>query len=1574
MEAPSSRPFRRLLLALVLTALAVRLYGIDWDQGRFYHPDERRIAEAVLEISFSPLSLDPKFFAYGSFPFYLARAGVSLATAVSPSADRYRTAMLASRAVSALFGALAVGLVALLGRRLYGERTGLLAAALLLGSALHLQASHFGTNDVVLASLVLLVLWLLVRAAQTGSLRFFASAGLVAGLALATKVSAAPVALPAAVAALLVGRRDGRLGRAALGLSLFGLLAAAGFLLGEPYALLSRTRFLHDVLEQGQMVRNAGSVPYTNQYVGTPKGLYELLQVGFWGLGPALGAAAVWGVARRLRPLRGRRPEGEWVLLAWLVPFSLVTASFDVKFPRYLLPIVPLLALFAARALRAVPGSRGRVLRGAVGTATAAWALAFLSIYTRPHSAVTASAWLYENVPKGSQILTQDWDEGFPFSLPGGRSPDRFRVVTFPFYDEDSPGKMRRLAGELAKADAVALQTKRIYGAVTQAHEKFPLTSRAFALLFAGDLGFELAGDVASRPRLFGLELPTELADESISVYDHPRALVFRKVEALSEAALSERLQSGAPSRPMSRRDLLLARPTAADAGQPPPARVRSSGAAALLLAILVEALGLAGFALLRRSVSPRPGLYALGKLVGPLLFFWAAWLLASLGWVAFRPGGLLVLAALVVGTGALLRTGAAEGLSRREVVLTELLFWGSFAAFLGMRALNPEIVWGEKPMDFSFLNALYRATQVPPPEPWLAGSPLHYTYFGHFCAAALGKALGVEAGLQFNLAVAFFAALLAAGLLFAGAQLGGLRAGAWAVGLGLFAGNLAGVPELLARRRLDFDLFWAVSRVIPPGINEFPLWTFLFADLHAHAMALWLLAGLAGVLAALARAPLGSGHRTLVALASLFLGALLVTNGWSLPTAFGLVVASSLWAAWVASAGDRLATLGLGARRSLLVVASAYLLFAPFWLAFRPPVRRLGWEAGPWARPRDFVLVTGLALALLVPAALAALFRTLRGAGAGRLSSAIRVAAVAALLALSAVDLRSLGAGRAREAVWVLLLGVALTLLLLRTGLERSLPDRDRLPLALAAFAFAVLAGCELVFVWDRMNTVFKFYLDAGVLLAIASGAVAASLGTPKGEPSAGSRLSRRALFGAVLAFALATAALLPVSMLRPRRAEGPRWTLDGRAYLALRSPDEAAAFEWINRNVPGLPALAEAAGPAYQDFARVTMNTGLPSLLGWEYHLEQRGQAAAALSRRRGTVAAIYGARTKPALASLLARHRVGVVFSGRLEAQTYGVEHRGRFASWPDLLRPVFERGAVAVYQVADGVSRGRSEPPLRDGTALPAPPEPLALREPRGVAVDAQGRTYVADFGNDRVVRLDGSLALAAAWGSKGMLPGELDQPCGVAIGPDGSVHVADTWNGRIQVFDPDGRFVRELRADLFGPRALAVDGKGRVFVADTGNGRVVRLSPEGTFESSWGQDGPPGERLARPSGIAVDREGTVYVCDNDNGRLVLFDADGRFLRSERVPGWGPGVFSEPHVAVDPSGAVVVTVPLERRVAILVPGAPRQVDLPLERAPEGPRTPMGVALDGAGGAVVTLLEGDVVRVRLPHLGER
>ena len=393
---------RRALLALFLLAFAIRIFGIDFDERHFFHPDERAIASAILRLSFHPLRLDPEFFAYGSFPFYVTKGVSALLSVASPWFGSYDGVVFAGRLLSAFWGAATVLLLVLAGRRRYGERTGFLAGLLLALAVLHLQNSHFATNDVPLTFLILLALVLLARYAEEGRPRYLLLGGAVAGLAVATKVSAAPLILPIAVAVFLRFRSEREPYRALVLLLAAGVAGLVAFAAAQPTAFLNAARFSHDVLEQSRMVREAGSLPYTNQYIGTPKLFYEMKEAVLWGLGPLLGLAALWGALRLAGRLR-RWSRFEIVVLAWAVPYVLVTVSFQVKFPRYLLPLYPFLALWAAIPLAEMAGAsrRGRVLRGAVVAGTALWALAFLSIYTRPFTPVAASRWFYANVPEG---------------------------------------------------------------------------------------------------------------------------------------------------------------------------------------------------------------------------------------------------------------------------------------------------------------------------------------------------------------------------------------------------------------------------------------------------------------------------------------------------------------------------------------------------------------------------------------------------------------------------------------------------------------------------------------------------------------------------------------------------------------------------------------------------------------------------------------------------------------------------------------------------------------------------------------------------------------------------------------------------------------------------------------------------------------------------------------------------------------------------------------------------------------------------------------------------------------------
>jgi YYY domain-containing protein len=1617
----------------VVFAAAVRLVGLDFDDKHFFHPDERRIAMAVEELSFQPLQLNPHFFAYGSFPFYVVRGVASLLSNIDPRMGHYDGIMMVGRAVSGLIGTLTVLLLTVMAARLYNRSVGLLAGFLLAACVLHIQNSHYGTSDIFLTFLVTVALYLLVGVVQRGWTRDYVFAGLAIGFAAATKFSALPLLAPLGIACLVRVPRDGFLRVFGRGLLAVVCIVAA-FAAGQPYAILDYANYIRDITEQSGMVRNAGRLPYTNQYIGVVKYYYDLEQMFWWGMAPPLALAAIWATASRVVGAVRERSAVDAVLLAWVLPFFLITGSFDVKFVRYLLPIYPIMIMWAAAWLwRAAQRSLlGRVAMWSVVVCTGLAALAFPSIYTKPHTVVTASEWLYRNVPPGKVIASQHWDEGFPFPLPG-QNPGKYKVDDLPYYEPDTPGKWRDIANRLAAADYIAFQTKRLYGALTMAPAKYPIANNYFYQLFAGDLGFTLIYDHASRPELFGIEAPDELADESITVYDHPKVLIFENTGHLSADDLFEKIMHGLPSKKLTRNDLLLADANAVGGTSEPASPIRASVPALLWFALVVELLGVAAFSILRRRL-PVPGVYGLAKVIGILLFAYVPWLLVSFGQVGFTRGTLAVTFGLLLAWGlAAWRRAGEEPLG--EWAPTELLFWGTFLLFLGVRAFNPEVFWGEKPMDFSFLNALSRATTLPPPEPWFSGSTLHYTYFGHYIVAALGKLCNIHPGLIFNLGIALFGALTASAAFALGSAVGGRR------GVGLLCaifviliGNLAGLRELLSRGVVNFDYFWATSRVIKDTINEYPFWSFLFADLHAHVLVMpFSLSFLALAVWWVRRgdAPAIVSSFTIFVLLGFLLGTIMVTNGWSSPTyilffpflvgctalahshfgvarrlvmgllvvaAVAIVVAHTLVPhppAWLIerigdATAERLFPAALAGAVALFVflllpgptvltgilVGLAYVLFLPFWRDFSPPPRNFGLEDQSFANAWDFANIFGLFLFIGIPFLFALWRRTLRPADQP-LGFARRIAMWIVGLTVLACWVASVPAVQSLLPFGLqgsLRLGLAiLAVLAFFVAVYGTLTSTQRIAVSMLAFAFAVTAGTDVVFVWDRMNTIFKFYLEAWLLFAAACAAATAELW--RGLIRRGAlRFAWQLGLVVLLGISAFTAVTGVWAVVRTNRVPTPEPTLDGTAYIAEQAPNERAAYEWLNDNVAGIPVLAEAYGPSYQDYARVAMNTGLPIVLGWDYHVSQRAQRWPDINKRKDDLKKLYTTDSEQVAREILNKYHIALVYVGGVERRAYAGGNLKRFQEWSDLLKPIYTNPGVTVFAVAGEYAGAIPVTAIQEVPQVPETEDvrvqgaPGQLSQPRGLALDAAGNVYVADFGNDRIQKFDPAFAFVKEWGSHGDLPSQFKQPGDIAVAPDGRVYVADTWNQRVQVFSPDGEYQREWTDKYYGPRGIGIGPTGTIYLADTGNHRVRRFTPDGVEEKSWGGLGKEQGQFTEPVGIAVDKDGKVYVVDNGNARVQIFDGDGAFISTFAVDGWEQKVFSEPHVAVLPNGTIWVTVPTRQLIRAYDPTGKviKEIQggddpgLPFDR-------PMGIAYDaGSDTLVITDLENRLVRL--------
>ena len=409
----------------------------------------------------------------------------------------------------------------------------------------------------------------------------------------------------------------------------------------------------------------------------------------------------------------------------------------------------------------------------------------------------------------------------------------------------------------------------------------------------------------------------------------------------------------------------------------------------ALTWLLTVELLGILAlplcFVLFRRL--PDRGI-TLAKPLALVLFSYLLWVSGLTHLVPNTQVTIVVILILGAGVGGLVLRATADGVKAflreewRTLLVAEAVFLVFFLLWLGITSESPAISGTEKPMDFGFLNAVLQSRYFPPEDPWLAGHSISYYYFGHCMMAFLVKLTAVPSDVGYNLAISMVPALVGVGsfgLLYNMVRLsGGSRK--TALGFGLVApalvmviSNLEGALELVhaqgwggsgfwswvAIDRLEagpassgafpdtYNWWWNATRLINTfsdgqgldfTITEFPMFSFLLGDLHAHVMSLPFIILVLSLALNLFRTEenLGLGwlrrHPVEAIAVAFFIGSLAFINLWDLPlmaAILGLVVLSR-------SYGDACGDLNRAVLRGAVVLvpilALAVVLFLPFY------------------------------------------------------------------------------------------------------------------------------------------------------------------------------------------------------------------------------------------------------------------------------------------------------------------------------------------------------------------------------------------------------------------------------------------------------------------------------------------------------------------------------------------------------------------------------------------------------------------------------------------------------------------
>ncbi|MBV9867423.1 MAG: phospholipid carrier-dependent glycosyltransferase [Abitibacteriaceae bacterium] len=303
--------------------------------------------------------------------------------------------------------------------------------------------------------------------------------------------------------------------------------------------------FWGSVREQQAISTGETDLVWNLQWVGHANYFWPLRNLMLWAVGWPLmlcGMAGMglifWNEVRRRSLLPGLHATAWWTFIVFVY-----YARWYSKFTRYYLLLTPFLALCAAyfllefwRFARKPDKDQQPYWRwaawglssGVVGF-TALWAIAVTSIYTRPHTRMEASRWMRQNIAPGTPVANETaWDDSLPWGDTGG-----LKMLNLELYDRDNAQKRQKLLDLLDQTQWLVISSNRVWGTVPRLPQRWPMTTAYYHALFSGQLGFKLVQEFTSYPQLnllgLNLQFPDDTVEEALTVYDHPRVLLFHK-------------------------------------------------------------------------------------------------------------------------------------------------------------------------------------------------------------------------------------------------------------------------------------------------------------------------------------------------------------------------------------------------------------------------------------------------------------------------------------------------------------------------------------------------------------------------------------------------------------------------------------------------------------------------------------------------------------------------------------------------------------------------------------------------------------------------------------------------------------------------------------------------------------------------------------------------------------------------------------------------------------------------------------------------------------------------------------
>lgn len=726
---------------------------------------------------------------------------------------------------------------------------------------------------------------------------------------------------------------------------------------------------------------------------------------------------------------------------------------------------------------------------------------------------------------------------------------------------------------------------------------------------------------------------------------------------------------------------------------------------------------------------------YAVSRIVGLVLITFLFWILSHAG---ILPFGTISVAISLLGL-ALVSWRISKGKGnelvaflkeKKGLLLTiEGLFLVFFILFLLFVSLNPNIdPDSERFMDYAILNGIEKTAYFPPVDTWMSGKTMNYYYYGFIAVSGLRKLVPfIPLPVFFNLIIAWLYAVLVSVCFGIGYNLTGKKIyGLTAVAAIMLIGNLDGLIQVFEKGYTRFGFFNSARVMVQNGpggnildypINEFPSFSLAYGDLHPYVITYPINLAILNLLLNLALAA-GAGWRALggrwgeriasLLVISIVIGCLPAAHTWDYPVYLGIAAAIFAFLIWrhrprEGSGGKK----ALAALKMISPVASlaalSFILYLPFNLPFlreQAGQDRGGLGTVSLRTPTGLFLIAMGIFIFFLFLYLTAHFDRNGWKSVGKSGRKIFLLFAAGALAILIFEARS----SLLDHTFTIsgLLSLAVIGLLLFGRLEKE----EGFILIAALAALALIIFCEFFFLvdhyqgggYERMNTMFKFYTNAWLLLGTAAVYSIAYLNRLlKDAPG------WRFFWNTAATLVLALGFFFPLGALGERvRGLRQPLTLDGVAYLSRPitanhlkewrgDAGDWAAIQWINRNLSGQPVLLEsgnmanqsgAESAAYHWASRAATFTGLPIPIGWENHEAGWRNDWKEPRQRKQDVDLLYRTTDLNSAVFLLRKYGIKYVFIGSVERDRYPSEGLEKFARLGEL---VYREGRVEIWSV-------------------------------------------------------------------------------------------------------------------------------------------------------------------------------------------------------------------------------------------------------------------------------------------------